>query len=251
MMKSTSTYVVQLKRDLKPISSPQKAAASQRFFPHKVALVGASAVDIQTLIRRFHTENKELDCTDALHISELLLTSATYSEEKLLAFGLINKWVKHHYKDGLLNRFEYWLKHYADNWALVDDLCIKTIYNFFLGRPYLIESIKHWAHSPVPWCRRASNVAWVKFVNRKIGKSTYRLDKRLIFQNCDTLLTDTDEYVQKSVGWLLKVSAAEYEKDVLRYLQVNGINMPRSTIRYALEKIDPVTRQHLLSAIGE
>src|SRR5690606_10873891 len=212
---NTSAYVAQLKRDLKSISSPQKAAASQRFFPHPVALVGASAVDVQTLIRRFHAENDNLDCTDALQITELLLGSATYSEEKLLAFGLINKWVKNHYKDDLLNRFEYWLEHYVDNWALVDDLCIKTIYNFFLGRPYLIESIQHWAHSPVPWCRRASNVAWVEFVKRKIGSSTYRLDKRLIFQNCDVLLADTDDYVQKSIGWLLKVSAMEHEKDVL------------------------------------
>lgn len=248
-MKQTSTYVARLKRDLKSVSSTQKAVAMQRFFPHRVALVGASALDIQTLVRRFHAENEDLDGSDVLQITELLLSSATYSEEKLLAFGLINKWVKKHYDDDLLNRFEFWLEHYADNWTLVDDLCIKTLYHFFLGRPYLIESIQHWTHSPVPWCRRASNVAWVKFVNRKIGSSTYRLDKRLIFQNCDTLLTDTDEYVQKSIGWLLKVTAVEHKKDVLRYLQVNGTNMPRSTIRYALEKVDPGTRKRLLKTI--
>jgi len=250
-MKQAATYVARLKRDLKSVSSPAKAAASQRFFPHRVALVGASAVDIQALIRKFHAEHGDLAGKDVLQITELLLSSANYSEEKLLAFGLINKYVKNHYNDDLLNRFEYWLEHYADNWALVDDLCIKTIYNFFLGRPYLIETIQHWTLSPVPWCRRASNVAWVKFVKRKIGNSIYRLDKRLIFQNCNTLLTDNDVYVQKGIGWLLKVAAVEHKQDVLHYLQINGANMPRSTIRYALEKIDPISRKRLLVTIGK
>lgn len=159
---------------------------------------------------------------------------------------MINKFVKKHYNDDLLLRFKFWLEHYANNWSLVDDLCIKTIYQFFLSRPHLIINTQHWAHSNVSWCRRGSNVVWVKFIHRKIGKTTYRLDKALIFKQCDLLLADKDEFVQKSVGWLLKVTSVHYQNDVIDYIQKHSTIMTRSTIRYAIEKMPKVIRHKLL-----
>ncbi|WP_212668768.1 DNA alkylation repair protein [Pseudoalteromonas sp. NBT06-2] len=106
-----------------------------------------------------------------------------------------------------------------------------------------MEQTQHWAYSEVPWCRRASNVVWVKFIHRKIGKSIYCLDKKLIFKNCDLLLNDEDEYVQKSIGWLLKITSIHHEKDVIEYIEVHFTAMTRATIRYAIEKMDTDTRK--------
>lgn len=96
-------------------------------------------------------------------------------------------------------------------------------------------------------CRRASCVVWVKFVKRKIGKRIYYLDTNLIFEQCSLLINDENEFVQKSVGWLLKVTSAEHFDDVVSYLKRNRQQMRRSTVRYAIEKLDKAIRTDILS----
>jgi 3-methyladenine DNA glycosylase AlkD len=246
-MKRCKSHWQRIKTDLENVSTTQKAEASRRYFPHGINCIGATASDIKLIISNFQAENPDVKAVEMLTITEYMLLNAQFSEEVLIAFGLINKFVKKHYDDDLLLRFEYWLEHYVTNWSHVDDLCIKTIYQFFLSRPHLIEKTNHWAYSKVPWCRRASNVVWVKFVKRKIGKSIYYLNKELIFKHCDLQINDPDEFVQKSIGWLLKATSMQYQDDVIKYIQMNVGKMTRPTIRYAIEKMDPNTRQGILS----
>jgi len=89
-------------------------------------------------------------------------------------------------------------------------------------------------------------VAWVKFIRRSIGQEVYYLDKSLIFENCDRLMNDKDIFVQKSVGWLLKVASLHHKDDVLEYVKKNANVMQRATVRYALEKVDKASRKAIL-----
>lgn len=248
-MNQYESYYQSLKSDLLNVSTYEKAESSRRYFPNGIHCSGANAADIKLLIKNFQADHAELSAGEMLALTELLLVRAEYSEELLVAFGLINKLVKSHYDDDLLLRFEYWLEHYASNWSHVDDLCIKTIYQFFLARPHLIDKVQHWALSPVPWCRRASNVVLVKFIKRVIGKTTYYLDKKIIFHQCDLLISDDDEFVQKSVGWLLKATSLQHETSVIHYIESNSEKMTRATIRYAIEKMDGNTRKRLLTQL--
>jgi len=246
-MKKLESYSITITMALKNVSTVEKAESSRRYFPHGSNCIGANASDIKLIISDFQKENAELTAKQMLSITEYLLANAQYSEEVLLAFGLINKFVKNNYDDDLLIRFEFWLENYATNWSHVDDLCIKTIYQFLLARPHLINKTQHWVHSKVSWCRRASNVVWVKFIKRKIGASTYQLDKANVFYNCDLLIEDKDEFVQKSIGWLLKVTSVHHEQDVVAYIEDNISTMSRSTLRYAIEKMDTDLKERLLS----
>ncbi len=245
-MHSNNTLIAELKKSLKLISTAEKAEASRRFFPHGINCIGANASDIKFVIKEFQSQYSELSAEETLSLSEDFLKQAKYSEEKLLAFGLLNKFVKNNFDETLLERFKYWLEQYADNWALVDDLCIKTIYRYFLSRPDLIVHTQSWVHSNISWCRRASSVVWVKFIKRKIGKRVYFLDKKLIFKHCDFLLNDEDEFVQKGLGWLLKVTSEVHMEEVIAYIENNYSGMKRHTLRYAIEKLDKKTRQRLL-----
>jgi len=246
-MKNLKAHVNRLKNDLKRLSSEKKAEANRRYFPNGVNSIGATALDIKSIISNFHSSQPELTENEVLSVTESLLQSSQFHEERLIAYGIMNKFVKKGYNDELLTRFKFWLEHYADNWAQVDDLCIKTIYLFLMARPHLIEKTQHWAYSEVSWCRRASSVVWVKFIKRRIGKSTYCLDKSLVFKNCDLLIEDDDEFVQKGVGWLLKATSIHHEQDVIEYIQNNHTKMTRPTIRYAFEKLDTQTRKRLLA----
>jgi len=247
-MNQYEKYIKEIKTSLEIISTLDKAEASKRYFPHGINCIGANASDIKLIIADFQCKYAELTAADMLSVTEYLLVNAKYNEEILVAFGLINKFVKNNYDDSLLLRFEFWLENYATNWSLVDDLCLKTIYQFFMARPSLISKTEHWANSKVSWCRRASNVVWVKFVKRKMGKSIYYLDKELIFKNCNLLISDEDEFVQKSVGWLLKATSLHHEDEVIEYIEKNFNNMRRPTIRYAIEKMDSESKKRLLNS---
>jgi 3-methyladenine DNA glycosylase AlkD len=248
-----SNYLAQIQDSLTRLASEEKAQASQRYFPtpdhhqQSFSCLGCNASDIKTVIKEFHQAHSDLSAQDVLAISEYLLQHAKHHEQTLVAFGLLTKLAKRNFDDGLLERFRYWLEHYASNWAHVDDLCLKTIYQFLLSRPHLITEINHWAYSDSPWCRRAANVVWVKFIERKIGKQLYQLDLDLVFSQCDLLISDQDEYVQKSIGWLLKVASQYQSQRVIEYLEKNVLLMPRSTLRYAIEKLQPIEKSRLMS----
>ncbi|BCE03816.1 DNA alkylation repair protein [Marinicellulosiphila megalodicopiae] len=242
-----SLCITYLKLALRNVSTEAKAQSSRRYFPHGINCIGANAGDIKQLIADFYAHYPNVSANEALAITEFMLENIECHEEVLVAFALINKFVKKHYNDDLLLRFEYWLEHYTNNWAQVDDLCIKTIYHFLMARPHLIEQTQHWVHSDVSWCRRASNVVWVKFIKRKIGKTVYYLDKELVFKNCDLLLDDSDEFVQKSVGWLLKATSLHHEQAVVDFIQQHSIRFARATLRYAIEKMDVELRQKILA----
>jgi len=246
-MSNNEIYWGQIRSDLVRVCTSEKAESSRRYFPKEINCMGATAADIKLVVGRFQAQHLEIAARETLALTEYILQHARFSEEVLVAFALINKFVKHHYDDNLLLRFKFWLENYATNWSHVDDLCIKTIYVFFVARPHLIETTQDWAYSNVSWCRRASNVVWVKFIKRKIGKSIYYLDNTMIFKNCDLLMSDQDEFVQKSVGWLLKVTSIQHKEEVVLYIENNVEKMPRATLRYAIEKIDLDTRKHLLS----
>lgn len=58
-----------------------------------------------------------------------------------------------------------------------------------------------------------------------------------IFAIADTLLEDTDDLVQKGYGWMLKEASKKHLKEVYSYVQKNKKKMPRTALRYAIEKM--------------
>ena len=103
---------------------------------------------------------------------------------------------------------------------------IKGVYNSEL---ILWEAIK-WAKSKNRWFRRASAVILIPSLKK--GK---QLDKA--FEIADILLLDDDDMVQKGYGWMLKVAADKYQDKVYKYVLEHKAEMPRTALRYAIEKM--------------
>jgi len=58
-----------------------------------------------------------------------------------------------------------------------------------------------------------------------------------IFKIADALLVDKDDLVQKGYGWMLKAASEAHQKDVFDFVMKNKSNMPRTALRYAIEKM--------------
>jgi len=58
-----------------------------------------------------------------------------------------------------------------------------------------------------------------------------------IFEIADILLLNTDDMVQKGYGWMLKVASEKHQKEVFDYVMSKKAVMPRTALRYAIEKM--------------
>jgi 3-methyladenine DNA glycosylase AlkD len=96
--------------------------------------------------------------------------------------------------------------------------------------PEKISFLKKWAHDPGRWVKRASAVSLII----PARKGLFRDD---IFEIADILLMDPDDMVQKGYGWMLKAASQSNNTDVFNYIMKNKAEMPRTSLRYAIEKM--------------
>ena len=132
--------------------------------------------------------------------------------------------------------FERWLEVYVKDWGDCDGLCINALGVFLYKFPESIPQVKGWTRSPIRWKRRASAVILIYSLRR--GKYfEHALDV------ADKLLLDQDDMVQKGYGWMLKEATKLYAGDVFDYVMANKTIMPRTSLRYAIEKLPEQQRK--------
>jgi len=96
--------------------------------------------------------------------------------------------------------------------------------------PKLLSELKKWTKSKNRWTRRASAVTLI--IPARHGKFL-----KDIFEIADELLMDKDDLVQKGYGWMLKAASQAHQKEVFDYVMSKKATMPRTALRYAIEKI--------------
>jgi len=69
----------------------------------------------------------------------------------------------------------------------------------------------------------------------------------LAYRIADALLTDTDDLVQKGYGWLLKAVAEADQSSVIDFVMQRRATMPRTALRYAIEKMPPELKHQAMA----
>jgi 3-methyladenine DNA glycosylase AlkD len=236
----------ELSKTLAARADPDFALRMQRYFPHEIRALGVGNAAVVEIATDYFRERRDTPAATRLLLAEEVLARASYHEEVLLGFAVLHKVARSGLGGELLDRCEHWLETYVSNWAQCDDMCLKLLYPFFVGHLELIPRTRDWVASSSPWARRAANVAVVKFVRRKVGRTVFELPLSHVFDNCVRLMHDDDAYVQKGSGWLLKVTAEAHPDEVAEFLRTWHTDMPRDTFRYAVEKMDPRLRRSLM-----
>ncbi|MGE5423190.1 MAG: DNA alkylation repair protein, partial [Ignavibacteriales bacterium] len=125
---------------------------------------------------------------------------------------------------------------YVSNWASCDTLCNHTIGTFVEMYPEYLSRLKTWAKSDNRWLRRAAAVTLI--IPAKQGM--FLAD---IFEIADIMLLDKDDLVQKGYGWMLKEASKKHQQAVFDYVVKHKSNMPRTALRYAIEKMPEELRK--------
>lgn len=166
------------------------------------------------------------------------LWQSGYYEEAYVACLLVKYWrKKYEPKDVFV--FQEWLSNYVNNWASCDMLCTTIIGYLLLEYPEQIQIAKKWTSSPNRWVRRGAAVSLVICAKKGLQLSE-------IFVVADYLLVDKDDMVQKGYGWMLKETTKFHKIEVFDYVMKNKKTMPRTALRYAIEKIPIPLKQEAM-----
>lgn len=219
-----------VRQDLIDASDEKTRDSGKRFFKEEVSLYGVRSVDVRRIVKDNYDLIKVRTKSDILSLCEALWQSGQM-EETFIACEWSHRLNKQYTPEDF-RIFEKWVHKYLDNWASCDTLCNHTIGDFIQMYPGYLSELKKWALSDNRWVRRASAVSLI--LPARHGK--FLPD---IFEIAEILLLDKDDMVQKGYGWMLKEASKPYQKEVFDFVVKHKAVMPRTALRYAIEKMPP------------
>ncbi|MBN1856575.1 MAG: DNA alkylation repair protein [Dehalococcoidia bacterium] len=216
------------RRELRENADETKKLSGQKFFKESVRLYGLPVPAVNRIARDHFKLIRQRSKHEIFALCEDLWQSG-YMEEALIACTWSHS-VHKSYQSEDMDIFENWLDKYVSNWATCDTLCNHSVSDLVDMYPALVDVLKKWARSENRWVRRGAAVSLI--VPAKRGR--FLED---VFLIADTLLLDSDDLVQKGYGWMLKEAAENHQHEVFNYVMRNKSVMPRTSLRYAIEKM--------------
>jgi 3-methyladenine DNA glycosylase AlkD len=207
---------------------------AQRFFKEEVKFHGVKSALVKKIAAKYFREIKNRDKEEIFSLCENFLDT-NYGEEAFIAFEWAYS-LRRRYEPKDFQVFERWVSDYVDNWAKCDTLCNHTLGTFIELYPEYIKNLRDWARADNRWPRRASAVTLI--LPARKGEFL-----KEVLEISDILLKDKDDMVQKGYGWMLKEASKKHQKEIFEYVMSKKAEMPRTALRYAIEKMPAELRR--------
>jgi len=230
----------EFRRRIKKESNKQQAKSLQWFFKTGAGEYGEGDVFAgikMPLQRKIAKEFKDLNYRD---IRELV--GSKIHEERMIGLLILQG----KYEKGDENEKEKIYKFYIrnrkgiNNWDLVDISAPKIMGEHLLNRDKKL--LYKFAHSKKLWERRIAILSTFTFIRAGKFETTFKIS--------DILLDDDHDLIHKAVGWMLRETGKKDLKAEEKFLKPRYKKMPRTMLRYAIEKFPEVKRKkYLLSKI--
>ena len=237
-MSRENMIVHDIKKELRENVDEQYRQSIQRFFKEEIKLLGVKTPVFRKITQKYFSAIQDRPKQEIFSLCEKLLESGFMEELGVAfdwAFRLRDKFEK---RDFAI--LELWLKKYVTNWAACDSLCCRALGHFIYKFPEYFPKVKKWAVSKNRWVRRASAVVLIYSIQKKKSLAP-------VFEIADILLLDKDDMVQKGYGWMLKVASNHEPNKVFEYVMRHKREMPRTALRYAIEKLSPDLKKQAMA----
>lgn len=226
----------EIQSQLALLADKEIARHSQRFF--KTGKGEYAEGDIFRGIRVPELRKLSRSCKNLPTDECVTLLKSEFHEDRLLAlFILVLKFRK---KDEQLrwDIYQIYLTHtlYINNWDLIDSSAEHIVggYLWTKNRDVLYSL----AESENLWERRISIMATFFFIRKGDFEDTLRIAEKL--------LSDTEDLIHKATGWMLReVGNRDFQAEA-DFLSIHYKTMPRTMLRYAIEKFPEEIRQNYL-----
>ncbi|OWR15517.1 DNA alkylation repair protein [Chryseobacterium sp. VAUSW3] len=231
--------VQEIKAALQDLALPEKAAFFPRFFKAGKGEYAEGDKFLGVIVPDQRKVVKEYWNRISLEEIAELLSSTIHEHRHCALLILVNKFEKAKTEKEKKEIVNFYLKHkkFINNWDLVDNSAYKI-----LGR-HAYETkdddlLRTLSREENMWSKRMAIVATMFHV--KLGE--FSLLKELALYN----LQHPHDLMHKANGWLLREMGNENVAELQHFLVKNYKNMPRTTLRYAIEKFDEDLRQDFL-----
>ena len=228
-----------LKSDLRKLATPKKAKASEWFFktgPGQYGegdqFIGVTVPEQRSVARKY----KDLPLSE----TEQLLKSSIH-EERLVALIILVERFRKSEQEAQKEIYDFYLANTnrVNNWDLVDLSAEYIVGGYLADKPK--DTLYKLARSKSLWERRIAMIATYYYI--KQGKAKYTLEI------AEILLYDSHDLIQKAVGWMLREVGKRCSEQVLTdFLDKHATTIPRTTLRYAIERFPEEKRQKYLKA---
>ena len=239
-----------MRRALREQARPQHVAGALRFFkcgPGEYGegdrFLGVTVPAQRRIARRFR--DLPLNETDAL-------LQSPFHEERLTAlFILVGQFVRTD-DDRIRGRiFRLYMKRlrFINNWDLVDSSAAQIVGGWLADKPASSAAggralLDRLARSPHLWSRRVAMIATLHFISRGEHRDAIRIATRLVH--------DEHDLIHKAVGWMLREVDKRASPEALRtFLSRHAATMPRTMLRYAIERLPVVERRRWMKMAGQ
>ena len=225
------------REEIRALANKEIAQHSLRFFKtdkgeygHGDLFLGVRAPKIR-LIAKKHID---ISITDM----QTLIRSKYHEERFLGLIILVNKYAKTKDKKNrnqLYKIYVYSFK-YINNWNLVDVTCPHVTGKHLIDKDRTI--LYKWAKSEDLWAKRIAMVSTFSFIRKNDLEDTFKI--------AEILLHDEHDLIHKAVGWMLREAGKRDLKREETFLKKYYKTMPRTMLRYAIEKFPETKRQKYL-----
>lgn len=232
--------VGKIKKNLKKFSSKKKAENLKRFFKcgkgeygEGDEFIGVKVPDQRKVVKKYW-EKTSLKQTEKLlksKIHEYRLTALLILVEKY------QKAVNKKEKEKIVRLYLGNIK-FINNWDLVDLSAPKIWGDFILNNPKEKETLYEFIKSGNLWKRRIAVLATFAFIKDGKFRDTFRITKRL--------LNDKEDLIHKASGWMLREIGKQDRTELEFFLKKHYPKMPRTMLRYAIEKFSKTKRKAYL-----
>lgn len=200
----------------------------ERFFKEDIKIHGLKSAQVGKISKAFYQTLPDKSKKVIFSFCEELWKPGFMEETGIACMWSYN--VRKQYEPDDFKTFEMWVNKYVTNWAACDTLCNHTVGSFIEMYPLCLSELKRWAKSENRWVKRASAVSLIV----PARKGLFLED---IFEIADILHSNPDDMVQKGYGWMLKAASQAHQEKVFNYVMSKKATMPRTSLRYAIEKM--------------
>ena len=217
---------------LKTLATEERRKVNEWFFKtgkgeygYGDIFLGVTAPDIRRIAKKFSQEISLQELTE-------LIRNPIHEVRLCALIILVNKYKKEN-SDKI---YQYYMDHLTaiNNWDLVDSSAPYIVGDYLYKHPEKSKILIDFSHSENLWVRRISIVSTFTFIKNNEFNTTLEIAK--------LLLNDNHDLIHKALGWMLREIYKRDERIIKRFLRQNYAQIPRTTLRYAIERMDKEER---------
>jgi 3-methyladenine DNA glycosylase AlkD len=232
------------RRALARMARPAGEFDASRYFrgAGDLGFYNVGTAPMRALARSIHAAHRDdWSIDEAMAFADALIVDR-YLEVKSVGIEVVARY-RRAFVPRLLPRWKRWLaENHSANWATTDAISGLLIGPLLVAHPALAARMRSWARDRRNlWVRRAAIVGLIPLARK--GEA---LD--ILYEVAARLHPDKDDLIHKAVGWALREAGKADATRLERHLRSNGPSIPRTTVRYAIERFDERTRRALMEA---